>query len=92
MRNIVPYIWLSWFLRACNSSKLPIRLPAPYRPPACKDCVHFQPFWMISHVDYAFSRCAKFETRDSQLSNNYADTCRNDETRCGKHGTHFQKK
>lgn len=62
--------------------------------PLCKNCVHFRPYWMISHIDYELSECAIFGHKDSPNSKyfiyNYeVPKCRKDELLCGKNGTFF---
>ena len=89
--------WYSYIL-SCSAflkNKHSIPLPTPTPLPDCKDCIHFRPYWMISHIDYELSECALFGQRQSPGSKyffyNYeAVDCRKDESLCGRNGTFFK--
>ena len=62
----------------------------------CKNCVHYRPYWMISHIDHELSDCAIFGRKESPNSkffiyNYLADECRKDESLCGKNGSFFKQ-
>ena len=80
-------LYLIAILRLCFSHKFIL--------PECKNCRHFRPYWMISHIDEELSECALFGEREGPNSKyfiyNYeVTTCREDESLCGKNGTFFQ--
>jgi len=59
--------------------------------PSCVNCIHYRPSGLYN----AFSNtCEKFGTKDvvtGKITYNYADSCRSDNTLCGKEGNHFEK-
>lgn len=62
--------------------------------PLCKNCVHFRPYLMKSHIDYELSECAIFGLKDSPKNKKFIYNyevlkCRKDESLCGKNGTFF---
>ena len=82
-------LYLIAVLRLCFSHKIIF--------PECKNCVHFRPYWMISHIDEKLSECALFGVREGPNSKyfiyNYEVTkCRENESLCGKNGTFFKHK
>ena len=62
--------------------------------PACRNCVYYQPSYYKSDFTSALNKCNKFGVKDiitDEITYNYADLCRNDETKCGKEGKYFLK-
>lgn len=61
--------------------------------PACRNCIHYKPPF-LSDFDSSFSKCEYFGTKNIQtdkISYDYADSCRNDEKKCGQDGIYFKK-
>ena len=60
--------------------------------PSCKNCIHYKPS-LLHEFTSPFSKCENFGVKDiitDEITYDYADSCRADETRCGKDGTYFQ--
>ena len=60
--------------------------------PSCKNCKYYNP----SHYNdfTSLNKCNKFGEKNiitDEITYNYADTCRNDESKCGKDGKYFEK-
>ena len=53
----------------------------------CRNCIHYKPY---SYSDYStLSKCENFGEKNiisNEITYEYADHCRNDETKCGKEG------
>ena len=61
--------------------------------PACRNCIHYQPK-IHNSFDSVLNKCEHFGEKDlitNKITYAYADTCRNDETKCGKKGVYFEK-
>ena len=61
--------------------------------PACKNCIHYKP---TAYTTFAseLNKCEKFGDKNintDEISYDYADTCREDETKCGIEGKYFEK-
>lgn len=64
----------------------PHRLIKNVNIPACRHCVHFSPD--------GYPKCALFGEKDivtNEIDYSWAETCRQDETKCGKKGAFFEK-
>jgi len=62
--------------------------------PACRNCVYYQPNYYNSDFTSPLNKCNKFGIKDiitDKITYNYADLCRNDDTKCGKEGKYFLK-
>ena len=62
--------------------------------PICKTCVHFRPTLLEFQYASPFSKCAKFGKKGLVSGNmyyDYADTCRDDETKCGQDAREYKK-
>jgi hypothetical protein len=60
--------------------------------PACRNCIHYQP---NAYNDFTSSlnKCNKFGTKDiitDEIIYDYADSSRNDDSKCGKEGKYFE--
>ena len=61
--------------------------------PACRNCIHFQPSKYDS-ISSGISKCANFGNKDiisDEVTMDYADLCRKDESKCGIEGKYFEK-
>jgi hypothetical protein len=61
--------------------------------PSCKNCIFHKP---NSHIDFAstLSLCEKFGEKNiitDNITYEYADVCRNNESKCGKEGRFFEE-
>jgi len=59
--------------------------------PACINCVHYKSTIFKTKL---YSRCNKFGVRDvitNKIYNDFADLCRNNESKCGVNGKHFEE-
>ena len=62
--------------------------------PICKTCVHFRPNLSDFQYASAYSRCAKFGHKglvSGKMYYEYADMCRDDETKCGQDAREYKK-
>jgi len=62
--------------------------------PSCRNCVYFKPDTYSSEFASALSKCQVFIDKDivtDKITYKYADTCRYDESKCGKEGKYFEK-
>lgn len=62
--------------------------------PSCMNCVHFQPYIHNSDFASSSSKCTVFGNKDiitDTISYDYANSCRNDESKCGKEGKYFEQ-
>ena len=61
--------------------------------PACRNCIHYKPDTNFE-FDSTFNKCQHFGEQDlvtGKIAYTYANTCRNDETKCGEKGVYFEK-
>ncbi len=59
--------------------------------PVCSHCVHYDP--ENRSFDSFFSKCKMFGSKNIQTGvvvYDYADSCRSDESKCGKKGIYFK--
>lgn len=61
--------------------------------PSCRNCIHFKP-----NSNYKFTsvlnKCHKFGEKNiitDEITYQYADSCRLDESKCGKEGLYFEE-
>ena len=62
--------------------------------PSCKNCIYYKPSFLNNDFTSTFNKCYKFGEKDivtDKVTYNFADFCRNDETKCGKEGKYFKK-
>jgi len=62
--------------------------------PACKNCIYYRPSIFSNDYTSSLSKCANFGDKDiltDRISYDFADSCRNDEDRCGLEGKYFEK-
>ena len=59
--------------------------------PACKNCIHYKPSAYNSFAS-ELNKCQQFGDKDfttDEISYDYAELCRKDETKCGMEGKYF---
>jgi len=62
--------------------------------PSCKNCIYYKPNILHNDFTSTFNKCEKFGEKNiitDIVTYNFADFCRNDETKCGKEGKYFEK-
>jgi hypothetical protein len=60
--------------------------------PSCKNCIYFKPSIYNNDFTSILSKCEKFGEKNiitDEITYNYADSCRNDDLKCGKEGIYF---
>jgi len=60
--------------------------------PACRNCIHYQPDPFYNDFTSLLNRCNKFGDKNivtDKITYDFADHCRNDESKCGKEGKYF---
>jgi len=60
--------------------------------PACRNCIHYQPDPFYNDFTSSLNKCNKFGDKNivtDKITYDFADQCRNDESKCGKEGKHF---
>jgi len=63
--------------------------------PSCRNCKYFQPS-SIYDTNFAsnLNKCNKFGSKNiitDEILHDYADSCRNDENKCGEKGAYFEE-
>lgn len=56
---------------------------------ACKNCIYFTPGFLSSGLE----KCEKFGNKNiitNEITYDYADSCRNDENKCGEYAKYFE--
>lgn len=62
--------------------------------PSCKNCVYYRPSCLRNEFTSTFNKCDKFGVKNvvtDEITYNFADLCRSDESLCGKEGKHFER-
>jgi len=62
--------------------------------PACRNCIHYQPDPYYNDFESLLNKCNKFGDKNivtDKITYDFADHCRNDESKCGKEGKYFQE-
>jgi hypothetical protein len=62
--------------------------------PACRNCIHYQPDPFYNDFTSSLNRCNKFGDKNivtDKITYDFADYCRNDESKCGKEGKYFEE-
>jgi hypothetical protein len=62
--------------------------------PSCRNCVHYKASTYNNEFTSLLNTCEKFGEKNivtDEIKYNYADTCRNDETKCGHEGKYFEE-
>jgi hypothetical protein len=82
--NFVYLLYLLPFLVDCEKIIKNINLPA------CRNCIHYQP----DSYDFTstLNKCHKFGNKNiitDKITYDFADHCRNDESKCGTEGKYF---
>jgi hypothetical protein len=60
--------------------------------PSCKNCIYHKPAFSDNYASL-FSKCTKFGNKNiitGEITNNYADSVRNDKKLCGINGIYFE--
>lgn len=63
--------------------------------PSCRNCVYYKPYALDLDYTSTLGKCEKFGEKnfitDEIKYNEYADLCRNDDSKCGKKGKYFEE-
>jgi len=62
--------------------------------PACRNCIHYQPDPFYNDFTSLLNKCNKFGDKNivtDKITYDFADQCRNDESKCGNQGKYFVK-
>ena len=62
--------------------------------PSCRNCIHYKPNSYYSDFTSILSKCEKFGEKNiitDEIRYNYADSCRDNESKCGKEGKYFEE-
>jgi hypothetical protein len=62
--------------------------------PSCRNCLHYKPPLYSNDFSYSLSKCEKFGEKDivtNKITYMFAESCRNDESKCGKIGKYYEK-
>jgi hypothetical protein len=62
--------------------------------PSCKNCVFYKPDPNTVNFISTLSKCEKFGEKNivsDEITYDYADICRRDESKCGKEGVFFEE-
>ena len=60
--------------------------------PSCKNCIYYKQIPLDMDFTSTYNKCAKFGTRDvvtDTITYDYADLCRNNESKCGHEDKHI---
>jgi hypothetical protein len=85
--NYIKYLFL---LFVVNSEKTIRNINIP----SCKKCIHYKPTSYNFEFTTSYNRCEKFGEKDIITDNikyDFAELCRNDESKCGKEGKYFEE-
>ena len=61
--------------------------------PSCKNCIYYKPNIQSNDFTSILSKCEKFGNKDivtDEITYDFASSCRNDESLCGKQGNYFE--
>jgi hypothetical protein len=61
--------------------------------PACRNCIHYKAS-LFHDYSNSFNKCQYFGKKDlitNEINYDYADSCRNDENKCGEKGKYFEE-
>ena len=62
--------------------------------PSCRNCIHYKPNSYYSDFTSILSKCEKFGEKNiitDEIKYNFADSCRDNESKCGKEGKYFEE-
>jgi hypothetical protein len=62
--------------------------------PSCRNCIHYKPNPIFNDFTSSFSKCDKFGEKNiitDKITYNYVDSCRDNESLCGKNGNYFEE-
>lgn len=62
--------------------------------PSCRNCIHYKPNLNFNDFTSSLSKCDKFGEKNiitDEITYNYADSCRDKESLCGKNGKYFEE-
>ena len=60
----------------------------------CKNCVYYRPRIFVDDFTSPLNKCSNFGEKNivtDEITLDYADVCRMDESKCGKSGKHFKQ-
>jgi hypothetical protein len=80
----------SFFFSIINSHKIIKNIDFP----SCKNCIYYKPCPYSDFTSIYVSKCNKFGVKNiisDEITYEYASSCRDDESKCGKEGIYFQK-
>lgn len=62
--------------------------------PSCRNCIYYKPNSFDNDFTSMVSKCEKFGEKNiitDEIRYNYADSCRDNESKCGKEGKYFEE-
>ena len=62
--------------------------------PSCRNCIHYKPSYYTTDFTESYNKCDIFGNKDiitNKISYDFAETCRNDENKCGNKGKYFEQ-
>lgn len=62
--------------------------------PSCRNCIYYKPSVYSNDFTSPTSKCEKIGKKNiltGKISYDFADSCRNDELKCGKEGKYFEE-
>jgi hypothetical protein len=62
--------------------------------PSCKNCIYYKPNYLNNDFTSTFNKCEKFGVKNiitDEITYQFADLARNDETKCGNEGKYFEE-
>jgi hypothetical protein len=84
--NFVYLLYLLPFLVDCEKIIKNVNVPA------CRNCIHYQPDPYNNDFTSMLNKCNKFGNKNiitDKITYDFADSCRMDESKCGKEGKYF---
>lgn len=84
------YLLFYFYFFSINSEKIIKNINIP----SCKNCIYYKPTMFDNDFTSPFVKCHKFGEKDiitDKITYKYADSCRNDESLCGKEGKYFEE-
>jgi len=62
--------------------------------PSCRNCIHYKPSYYTTDFTESYNKCDHFGNKNiitNEISYDFAETCRNDENKCGNEGKYFEQ-
>ena len=89
------YLLLLLFIKQLNAVKVPNKsIIENINVPSCRNCIYYKPSVFGDEFSSTFSRCEKFGEKNiitNEIRYDYAESCRNNELKCGKEGKYFEE-